>query len=554
MRTLTPPLLLALLVAPLATVTAQTQPAPGPRGPVPQSLDVLKGRPDTPGGDEATLGEPFDSVAAGIRFRPPANMKRSGRTAAADYVVRYTDDARGWIFVATRTSFDRPITLSKQLANDAAAPDGLLEMTRDQLKQNAPGAEVVREDVITVGDYNVALLAARFSVGIKRVLSQQAIVRSSDQVYYTLSLTTPAARQGEDGKTAEGDPEEAKAVESFRAVVDTVALLDQSPVLDDQRRRLFSMRALFINLTPTRVRTAIAMGDGSEPDQRTRQDGKHEQFLRILQDGKDVGYTYVIENEEKRGAMEGISVGVRSRTTLAVDPAKQAGAVNPAANAPTIVKTDAESLMWMSLDRKHETWRAITVVDDGKNKDHSTEIGASDRQTERVLDKELPVGEKVDARNPPVRHEDVYSLTVTTQSSKVNLEPLTRTLPPFYVPQALAHMLPRLVPLNEPKGFMFASFVAETREVMSRYLDVGREQNVTLDGKKMTAIPVKERIGLEGSTTTHWISPDGKYLGSVNEDSKVTVLPTDEATLRKIWVDAKLTAPEPAKKEGSTKS
>jgi hypothetical protein len=62
----------------------------------------------------------------------------------------------------------------------------------------------------------------------------------------------------------------------------------------------------------------------------------------------------------------------------------------------------------------------------------------------------------------------------------------------------------------------------------------------------MTAIPVKDRVGLEGSVTTHWMSPDGKYLGSTNEDSKVTVLPTDEATLRKIWVDAKLTAPAPA--------
>ncbi|MDQ3440974.1 MAG: hypothetical protein M3478_11570, partial [Planctomycetota bacterium] len=367
-------------------------------------------------------------------------------------------------------------------------------------------------------------------------------------VYYTLSLTTPAARQGEDGKTAEGDPEEARAVESFRAVVDTVALLDQTPVLEDQHRRLYSMRALFINLTPARLRNAIAMGDGGEPDQRTRQDGKHEQFLRILQDGKDVGYTYVVENEEKRGALEGIAVGVRSRTTLAVDPAKQAG-VNAAVQAPTIVKTDAESLMWMSLDRKHETWRTLTVAEDGKNKDHSTEIGASDRQTERVLDKDLPVGEKRDERNPPVRHEDVYSLTVTTQSTKVNAEPINRTLPPFYVPQALAHMLPRLVPLNETKSYMFASFVSETREVMSRYLDVGREQNVTLDGRKLTAVPVKERIGLEGSVTTHWISPDGKYLGSVNEDSKVMVLPSDEASLRKIWVDAKLTAPEPAKEK-----
>ena len=95
---------------------------------------------------------------------------------------------------------------------------------------------------------------------------------------------------------------------------------------------------------------------------------------------------------------------------------------------------------------------------------------------------------------------------------------------------------------------MFASFISETREVMSRYIDVAPEQNVTLDGKKHAAIPVKDRIGLEGSVTTHWMSPDGKYLGSTNEDSKVTILPTDAAPLRNIWADAQLIAPEPVKK------
>ncbi len=552
MRRPTPWLMMILLLVPLI-VQGQTKPA-ARSGAVPEPLDVLKDRPDTAGGDDATLGEPFESAAAGIKFRPPANVKRSGRTAGADYIVRYTDDARGWVFVATVSSFDRPIALTTQVG-DPGAPPGLLEMTRDQLKENAPGAEIVREDVINVGDYTVGMLAARYTVGLQRVLSQQAIVRSGERLYYTLSLTTPAARQGEDGKTPEGDADETRAVEAFRASVDTVQLLDRTPVLDEQRERLFRTRALFVNLTPTKLRNAIAMADGAEPVQKTRQDGKAEHFLRILQDGKDVGYTYVVENEEKRGANEGISVGVRSRTTLTVPAAKQranqAAAQNVAANAKpaaasTTVKTDSESLMWMSLDRRHETWRTLTVIDDGK--DHSTEIGASDRQVERVLDKELPVGEKRDERNPPVRHEDVYTLTVTTASTRVNAEPLTRTLPPFYLPQALAHLLPRLLPLNEPKTYMFASFVSNTREVMSRYVDVGREQNVTLDGKKHSAIPVKDRIGLEGSITTHWMSPDGKHLGSTNEDSKVTILPTDAAELRKIWVDAKLTAPEPEKK------
>jgi hypothetical protein len=538
-------LMTTLLVWPMTTV-ARGQGAP-PAPAVPTPLEKLKDRPDTPGSDDATLGEWFDSVAAGIKFRPPANMKRQGRPVASDYIVRYADEHRGWVFDATRTSFDRKIDLSNQ--GNPGAPAGLLEITRDELKANAPGAEIVREDVINVGDYTVAMLAARFTVGLTRVLSQQAIVRSDDRLYYTLSLTTPAARQRDDGTTPDNDPGEARAVEAFRASVDTVALLDRTPVLDDQRERLFRTRALFVNLTPDKMLKPISVMDIAETNPKTRQDGKGEQYLRILQDGKDVGYTYVLANEEKRGATDGIYVGVRTRTKLAPEPTKQAGtaaALKAPATAPSVVQTDSESIMWMSTDRKHETWRTIVVVDDagGRDKDHSTEIGTSDRQTERVLERDEPVGEKLDPRNPPVRKEDVYSLSVTMQSTRANAEPVQRSLPPFYLPQAMGFLIPRLVPLNEPKTYMFASWVTEAREVMSRYVDVGREQNVTLGGKKQLAVPVKDRFGLEGSITTHWVTLDGTYLGSVNEDSQLTVLPTDEETLRKIWIDATLTAPK----------
>jgi len=118
-----------------------------------------------------------------------------------------------------------------------------------------------------------------------------------------------------------------------------------------------------------------------------------------------------------------------------------------------------------------------------------------------------------------------------------------RRLPPFYLPQAMAHLLPRVLPRWEPKGYLFASYVTDQHEVAKRYVDVGDEQEVTLGGQKVRAIPIKDRIGLEGSVTTHYVSPQGAYLGSVNEDSKLTILPTDRATLEKMWANANLTRP-----------
>jgi hypothetical protein len=86
---------------------------------------------------------------------------------------------------------------------------------------------------------------------------------------------------------------------------------------------------------------------------------------------------------------------------------------------------------------------------------------------------------------------------------------------------------------------------------MSRYVDVEREEEVTLGGRTFRAIPILDRIGLEGAVTTHYVSPDGAYLGSVNAETNVTILPTDRATLQGIWKDADLSRPGDVE-EGAT--
>ena len=90
---------------------------------------------------------------------------------------------------------------------------------------------------------------------------------------------------------------------------------------------------------------------------------------------------------------------------------------------------------------------------------------------------------------------------------------------------------------------MFASYIGDQREVVRRFVDVGMEGEYNLNGKKIHAIPIKDRLGLEGSATTHYVTPEGEYLGSVNPDSKVTIVPTDAATLEKMWKDINLSRP-----------
>ena len=88
-----------------------------------------------------------------------------------------------------------------------------------------------------------------------------------------------------------------------------------------------------------------------------------------------------------------------------------------------------------------------------------------------------------------------------------------------------------------------------------RYVDVGNELEVPLGGQRVRAVPITDRLGLQGSATIHYIDPQtNKYLGSVNNDSQISILPTDAQTLQQKWKNADLTRPKPAAEPAATPS
>ena len=497
---------LALGVTLVALGVVRAQQAPSP-------LPVLQNRPDA--GPGQLLGNSYESMAAGISFRVPAGMLQGKKTG--DEIVRFVNEVKNWDLVASRTNTNEPMPLT---AGDEGKfqRSGLMEIIVGQIKANNPNSEILRgqpagPDVINVGQWQAGIIAARISVGNQRRLLQQVIIQASDKLYYTVTLTSPAAAK----KPAEGeeDPGERVAVDTFRELVDSIQLHDLAAVREDQEQRLFRTRALFVNLSPQRIKNAIVP----------------EQWLRITKDGKDVGYTYIIEEPHSEGMADGVKVGMRSRT-------------KPDDNT----QVDNESWLFVSFDRKHETWSNLTYIQDRKTnaKSNLSEIGTSDLISTRVLDNG-PVGVKNDPKQPPVKVMDQYDLTVMVAGNRGNQAPLKQKLPPFYLPQAVGHMLPRLVPLNQPKTYMFYTYASDAGKVMARYVDVGREQVVDLGGQRVTAVPVTDRLGLEGSPTVHYLSPAGKYLGSINAQSKLAILPSDADTLQKLWANnANLTRPAPA--------
>jgi hypothetical protein len=488
--------------------------------------------------NDELLGQPFESQTAGIAFRPPAGGKQIIKTDP-DNVVEYVNDDKNWLLKVTRARLSKAMPLQSGKDKTGAARVGLLDYTVQDILQTNPKAEVLRQDVVNVGDHNVGIAIVRVGLGTERYLRQQAIFQADEQLYYVFNFTSPASKQGR----PEDNPDERTAAASFSAMLDTIQLLDRSWIKQDQTNRLYRTRALFTDWS-------------DKGGKRLREAVLPHQWLRIVQNGKDIGYSYVAEeavegkdvkNNPSR-AFDGILVSMRTRTVAE-------GA-----------QIDVGSQMFTSMDRKHEDWAHIinTVMDKGKptqDKKQTMEFGYSELTIRNVPDPTAHPDPKTDPnardkKNPVMVPRESYALRVerATQGRNANSQPEAHAPSPWYIPQAIGSMLPRLLPLDRPVTYLFQSYVSEQHEVVHRYVDVGFEKEATIDGRKVKAIPISDRIRLEGSPTVHYMSRDGKYLGSENAAAKVWILPSDRATLERIWTDADLRKQEDIERPASSSS
>ncbi len=507
----------------LPTLPAQSPPAAQPPADAPVLDTVLDGRPDVAPTTRPLLGAPYSSQAAGISLTAPAGCKIVNRPVG-DTVVEFVSEARKISLRVTKSSFSKPIKLS--ISPDAPGPTingekdkGLLEMTVAQLSTRLPNNKVLRQDVLPVAGHDAGVIVLRASVGVSPQLVQQAIIQFNEQTYFNLIMTTPGLPF--DALPDKADAIEINAAATFRAVLDTVQLPDPQKLHDEQVDRLFRTRTMFVNWTEAKIRSVLIP----------------EQWMRIVRDGKDIGYSYIVEEPETRGVNPGVKIGVRSRTVP--KPGQQ---------------IDAETWYHVSFDRKQENWSSIALVTEPKDKYYATEFGTSVQRRRPISDPDPAASERhVKGENINVKLVDTYHLSVHRVTKKTTAPEIERELPPFYLAQGFGHLLPRLVPNKEPAGYMFYSYSSSDAEVKLRYIDVGVDKPAVLDGKKITAIPINDRMGYEGSPTVHYIDTTGKYLGSVttiiNEDgdrSTVSVIPTNADALKKIWVDAVLDRPEEA--------
>ncbi|HMO25107.1 MAG TPA: hypothetical protein PKB10_02460 [Tepidisphaeraceae bacterium] len=435
------------------------------------------------------------------RYRPAPAIPR---LLKPEDLARFIDEERGWVFGVSRITLERPVTLSSRPLPGGRVQQGLLDLSAEQMLKEL-GGEILRKQIVFLEGTEAGVLAISYGAGARKQLGQRAIVRASDRVWYVVNFTIPAPADDLDD-----DPAVRHAVATFNAMLDTVRLIDLTRVREDQEDRLLRTRSLLLNFTESRLRATIVP----------------EQWFRLLRDGKDIGYTYVVEEiatdvprrgvKPPPGGKEGILTGARPR---------------PSPDPDEVV--DSESWMWMSFDRRQESWSNNVVFNrDEKNEDWAMELGLSIMRT-RPIDSNRLI--------------DEWKLDVRYGSRRVGLQNIEREFPPFYFPQALSHLVTRLLPLRDPKTYLIAVYNSDQHEVTLRYLDVKPLGEVMFNRQSLVAIAIEDRAGLRSAPTVHYFTPEGRYLGSENKEASIVVLPTTPAELRTIWKDADLSRPEAVK-------
>ncbi|MGD0463282.1 MAG: hypothetical protein ABSB74_12425 [Tepidisphaeraceae bacterium] len=492
------------------------------------------------------LGAKFSSHVHGIEFRPPADCVQIDK-ATADTIVEFDRDDYNWQLKAWSVRLERSLPLTIHKDQYGREQDGVMEITLANIKQQTPSEEVLRNEVINVGRVRVGMIAVRYETASHdRRFTQQAIFETPDadnKLYYFLDLTGPGKPQMEPDDVV--NPAEKLAHDTFAEVVDSVVLLDRTNIIEYQRQGLYSTMGLFVMWNANHygpIRSAPVP----------------EQYQRIIRDGQDVGYQHIVEEFEPNGKSpeeSTLRIGVRSR--MMPTPQQQ---------------WDTEMWMISSADRKHEHWKTAARETDNKGQliDSFSQVGASDEQTKAFAIETSPDAngsldpdrDNNSLHRGPLGQGNVdvatrRTLEATTTHQKTQLSPFKVDVPVFYVPQAFSYLLPELLPLK-PKTYMFATFVPSTPEnsgvssggnVMSRYMEVLPVQHVKFRGQEFDAVPITDKLTLEGSLTTYYLSPQGKFLGSTSsftdgdKTTLIEVVPTDIQTLDHIWNRPDLSGP-----------
>lgn len=482
------------------------------------------------------LGKPFTSASSGIGFQPPAGSRQI-QPKGENQIVEFDTDIRDWSLIVSKmpppprdqvlttrnghtgTPYivtDAPVFPHTQPTTRSVTDPGVMEQYLNQLKISYGVLDIRRNETINAGRsglIDMGVIAVQYTIGGQRQLKQIAIVQANPRQFYVLELTSP-------GSDNPDSPLLRDAAATFGEITDSVVLNDQSPLREEQNTRIIHTGVLFAHWTEANIDAVLLP----------------QRYLRIVRNGKDVGYVYATEQPMKEAGSPAVRIAMRIH--------HDDGIAKP---------TDSQTIMISTIDyhHTHEQWSTLLTVPNPNNPkpDEYSEIGASDY----TADIPVPAAPGTATATGGFALTSRYNLTVTGSLPDTGPEHRDIALPRWYLPQALQYLLPRIVMHNTAGNageYLFYTWVPSTHEVMLLYCDVLPANRLRFNGQMVTAIQIKTHITLDGPVTTDYIDLAGNYLGAESDrvDAKnITtqelVVPCDADTLTKIWGHPNLTNP-----------
>jgi hypothetical protein len=479
----------------------------------------------------------YRSVESGIEVRLPPGERLDEETLRAlgdeDQMAIVTDEAAGTRFELRRILLPSPLPLRASDLPEGGRQPGLLELAADELRRNV-GGEILRITTVPLGDADAGLLIARHASGTDQVLRQVAIIPRNAQLAHRLTLVSPAAEGNLE--TIAKDPAVREAVETFRAVLDSYAAVDQTALYEEQRARLDATRALMVKLRPQGRMQSVCV---PEAWWRIRRDGRDIGFARVIEEGANglpTGLIGAFDDPERDNAADpltatGVRVGTRMRLLTGDDR-----------DGPFL---DRATWSWSSRQLDAGDFRELNrLVEPAEATRHRVErpVAARAEVIGQMRARDVPVGRQyidddgITRTTFDVRQQRRLDVKFTLDGRQAQ-EAVRREPPGWYIPQAVDHLLPRLLATDVGEPIMVATYVPDRRELFNKYLDVAAPTQAELPGGGMArVVVVSSRVGYEGSPTRHYLDADTfRWLGSRNEGTGVTAVPVTREELETIW-------------------
>jgi len=321
------------------------------------------------------------------------------------------------------------------------------------------------------------LLATRLSQGEQFAIAHSGVTKAAGRDAIDLRGTTTGRTRfwqrqlwvpGEEGRflivKLTGPAGEGEALGALsEQVLATLKIVDAETALKRREEMLARGKAVLAGLTMGKLAEALA----DDP-----------QWAIFGQEGKPVGFMRIVESASDAGGDKGVEV----RGWVYLAPTRSAQ------------QTLARHVLFATPDRTVERW----------TKDVRARAGGAGPFTQTSSTTVVMEGWSVACSQTGAGQGG--------QSSRTRTRPVPPGNQPVYLPQAINALLWRLVDLETPQAYAFAIYNPAANGFDMRTLIVHDQEMLEVEGKKVEAVRLTERMAADQDPYETWVTPDGELL------------------------------------------